>query len=72
MMMLLQDCLLPRLSQANLINKYISKTLIRRAVSAASLTNFATNNSDVSNWTMHKAKKANIPEKEIMIDLLRN
>ena len=55
-----------------MINKYISKTLIRRAVSAASLTNFATNNSDVSNWTMHKAKKANIPEKEIMIDLLRN
>jgi len=36
-------------------------------VSAASLINFATNNNDVSNWTIQKAKKATISEKEIMI-----
>ena len=41
-------------------------------MSAASLTNFATNNNDVSNWTMQKLKKANIPEKEIMMDALRD
>ena len=29
--------------------------------------NFATNNNDVSNWTIQKAKKATISEKEIMI-----
>ena len=37
-----------------------------------SLTNFATNNNDVSNWTIRKLKKATIPEKEIMIDALRD
>ena len=37
-----------------------------------SLTNFATNNNDVSNWTMQKLKKATIPEKEIMMDALRD
>ena len=37
-----------------------------------SLTNFATNNNDVSNWTIQKLKKATIPEKEIMIDALRD
>ena len=36
-------------------------------MSAASLINFATNNNDVSNWTIQKAKKATISEKEIMI-----
>ena len=41
-------------------------------MSAASLTNFATNNNDVSNWTMQKLKKTTIPEKEIMIDALRD
>ena len=29
--------------------------------------NFATNNNDVSNWTIQKAKKATISEKEIII-----
>ena len=36
-------------------------------MSAASLINFATNNNNVSNWTIQKAKKATISEKEIMI-----
>ena len=39
-------------------------------MSATSLTNFATNNSDVSNWTIRRAKQATISEKEIMKDLL--
>ena len=41
-------------------------------MSATSLTNFASNNNDVSNWTMQKLKKTTIPEKEIMIDALRD
>ena len=40
-------------------------------MSAASLIDFATNNNDVSNWTIQKAKKATILAKEIMIDALR-
>ena len=60
-----------KLGQLDNVNK-ISRKPIRRAVSAASLTNFATNNNDVSNWTMQKAKKATISEKEIMIDALRD
>ena len=39
---------------------------------AASLINFTTNNNYVSNWTVQKAKKATISEKEIMIDALRD
>jgi len=38
----------------------------------ASLTNYATNNNDVSNWTKQKAKKTTILEKEVMIDTLRD
>ena len=34
--------------------------------------NFATNNNDVSNWTIQKAKIATISEKEIMIVALRD
>ena len=41
-------------------------------MSAASLINFATNNNDVSNWTIQKAKIATISEKEIMIVALRD
>ena len=40
-------------------------------MSTASLIDFATNNNDVSNWTIQKAKKATILAKEIMIDALR-
>ena len=41
-------------------------------MSAASLINFATNNNDVSNWTIQKSKKIIISEKEIMIVALRD
>ena len=34
--------------------------------------NFATNNNDVSNWTIQKSKKIIISEKEIMIVALRD
>ena len=36
------------------------------------MTNFATHNNDVSYWTIQRAKKATISEKEIMIDSLRD
>ena len=54
-----------KLDQLDNINTY-------QAANAASLTNFATNNSDVSNYSMQKAKKHTISEKEIMIDALRD
>ena len=38
---------------------------------ATSLSNFATNSKDVSNWIMQKAKRATISEKQIMIAALR-
>ena len=34
------------------------------------MTNFSTNNNDVSNWAIQRAKQATISEKEIMIDSL--
>ena len=52
----------PRLSSSKtkLGQLNISRKSISRSVSATSLTNFATNNSDVSNWTIRRAKQATI------------
>ena len=41
-------------------------------MSTLSLGNVATNSNDISNWTMQKAKKFTISEKEIVIPSLRD